>query len=107
MSPCNAFRQAKNLRLELKVKDHSGNPIHTLHASIQFIIAKGFPVVLFENIWAKAVLEVTVALLSRNGYSVKPFAINGMTAGASTSRLRMFIVGVSVSKVQVIDPMTA
>ena len=107
LSPCNAFRQAKNLRLELKVKDHSGNSTRTLHASIQLIVAKQFPIVLFENVWAKAVLEVTVALLSRNGYAPKPFAINALTAGASTSRPRMFIVGVNVSKVRVTAPMTA
>ena len=41
------------------------------------------------------------------GTAVKPFAINGMTAGASTSRPRMLIVGVNVSNVRVTVPMAA
>ena len=107
LSPCNAFRRAKNLRLELEVKDHSGNSTRTLHASIKLIVAKRFHIVLFENVWDKAVSNVTVALLSRNGYAARPFAINALTAGASTSRPRMFIVGVDAQKVRFLAPMAA
>ena len=90
--------------LEEDLSENSGQSTTTLHAAMKLIEIVRPRVVIFENVYKKAAMLVTIKLLERVGnqcYGTLAWILNSRFFKVITSRTRMYIIGINCRKVEV------